>query len=156
MSSPRRYNHFNTYRALQKYFQINQRMPTVAELVSLTGTSTFTAYTHLLLLEADGYIVRAAANVARGIVFTGKEPPTELPTPASSTLKPKKYRNRKTVNSYGPLPKLSEAQLQRNIARVVAKAQAREAARTAMPNEDVVFGSYGKRQLKHLTASRIG
>lgn len=154
MSSPRRYNHFNTYRALQKYFQINQQMPTVAELVSLTGTSTFTAYTHLQRLEADGYIFRAAANVARGIAFTGKEPPTEIP--ARSKLKTKKYRHRKTVNSYGPLPKLSKAQLERNIERVAAKAEAREAQQRAMPNEDVIYGSYGKRQLIHLKAAKIG
>jgi len=67
----------------------------------------------------------------------------------------KKNKSKKRGGWSSGLPKLSAKRQKLLINRVVKKAKACETAEQS-PNEDVVFGTFGNRRLRYLTARKIG
>lgn len=127
--------------------------------------SQATIYLHLGLLASAG-LIRRKGRVTRNIELTGLEPEISQETaavPFSMTSWDKRHiikaaRCKSPSLRDGALPKLSKARQQELIERVVARARQRMKDEGGMlnPNEDVVSGSFGHRQFRHLTATRVG
>ena len=128
------YNHLKTFAAIKAFMRQKPYAPSQKDLMELTGVrSPGTICRHLITLEAEGCIRRKKYS-QHAIELTGIEPdPHKAEEPVlivninqrSLFAKSKRRRGPKEVM----MPKLTKAQLQANIDKVVAKALANEAFR---------------------------
>lgn len=131
------FNHLKTFAAIKAFLRQKKYPPSQRDLMELTGVrSQGTICRHLITLEAEGCIRRN--NGVRAIELTGIEPdPRKEEEPVmvvksdrrSLYAKTSQRNKSKWHTENAVMPKLTKAQLQANIDKVVAKAKAQEGFR---------------------------
>lgn len=122
--------HVKTFELIEQYMAEHKYAPTIEELSVMAKTSASTINRHLLTLECEG-LIRRANYEARAIVLTGLRADQVVRVSSSELFGRERAKQvtHRAFEKFTKTKKLTEAQLQANIEKVVRKAQEREAFR---------------------------